>query len=109
MTALENTELTPLFEETARASGQPRAAVVATNLVVYTDRRAYRFDYSAEARRPNRSSDEVIYAVRFAYPSRGEGGPDAEQAIVQSHFTGLRRLDGHPVHVALDLVQIRAG
>lgn len=62
---------------------KPRAAVVATNLVVYTDRRAYRFDYSAEARRPNRSSDEVIYAVRFAYPSRGEGGPDAEQAIVR--------------------------
>ena len=26
VTALENTELTPLFEETARASGQPRAA-----------------------------------------------------------------------------------
>ncbi len=50
---------------------KPRAAVVATNLVVYTDRRAYRFDYSAEARRPNRPSDELIYAVRFAYP----GGP----------------------------------
>ena len=32
---------------------KPRAAVVATNLVIYTDRRAYRFDYSASARRPN--------------------------------------------------------
>ena len=48
---------------------KPRAAVVATNLVIYTDRRAYRFDYSASARRPNRVSDEVIYAVRFTYPA----------------------------------------
>lgn len=47
---------------------KPRAAVVATNLVIYTDRRAYRFDYSAEAKRPNRHSDEVMYAVRFKYP-----------------------------------------
>lgn len=57
---------------------KPRAAVVATNLVIYTDRRAYRFDYSAEARRPNRPSDEVIYAVRFVYP---DGGPEAADEI----------------------------
>lgn len=49
---------------------KPRAAIVATNLVIYTDRRAYRFDYSVEARRPSRFSDEVIYAVRFLYPPR---------------------------------------
>ena len=49
---------------------KPRAAIVATNLVVYTDRRAYRFDYSVAARRPNRYADEVIYAVRFLYPPR---------------------------------------
>lgn len=49
---------------------KPRAAIVATNLVIYTDRRAYRFDYSVEARRPNRYLDEVIYAVRFLYPPR---------------------------------------
>jgi type IV secretion system protein VirB9 len=54
---------------------KPRAAIVATNLVIYTDRRAYRFDYSAEARRPDPASDEVIYAVRFAYPeSAGRAG-----------------------------------
>jgi type IV secretion system protein VirB9 len=47
---------------------KPRAAIVATNLVIYTDRRAYRFDYSASARRPNPSLDEVMYAVRFTYP-----------------------------------------
>src|ERR1700734_833397 len=47
---------------------KPRAAVVATNLVIYTDRRAYRFDYSASDRHPNRLIDEVMYAVRFTYP-----------------------------------------
>jgi type IV secretion system protein VirB9 len=47
---------------------KPRAAIVATNLVIYTDRRAYRFDYSASARRPNPVFDEVMYAVRFTYP-----------------------------------------
>jgi type IV secretion system protein VirB9 len=46
---------------------KPRAAIVATNLVVFTDRRAYRFDYAVLARRPERS-DEVMYAVRFVYP-----------------------------------------
>lgn len=57
---------------------KPRAAVVATNLVIYTDRRAYRFDYSAEARRPSRPLDEVIYAVRFDYP---DGEPQAADEI----------------------------
>ena len=58
---------------------KPRAVVVATNLVIYTDRRAYRFDYSAEARRPTRPTDELIYAVRFAYPtSSGDGSAEDE-------------------------------
>ncbi len=48
---------------------KPRAAVVATNLVIYTDRRVYRFDYSASSHRPNRLVDEVMYAVRFTYPA----------------------------------------
>jgi type IV secretion system protein VirB9 len=59
---------------------KPRAAIVATNLVVYTDRRAYRFDYSVEARQPHRTVDEVIYAVRFAYPSQDATGSDASLA-----------------------------
>jgi type IV secretion system protein VirB9 len=54
---------------------KPRAAVVATNLVIYTDRRAYRFDYSASDHRPNRVVDEVMYAVRFTYsPAYGAAG-----------------------------------
>src|SRR6267154_2149356 len=57
---------------------KPRAAVVATNLVIYTDRRAYRFDYSASARRPNMAVDDVMYAVRFTYPPTGS--PEDERA-----------------------------
>ncbi len=57
---------------------KPRAAIVATNLVIYTDRRAYRFDYSASARRPNPAADEVMYAVRFTYPP--SSNPEDERA-----------------------------
>lgn len=57
---------------------KPKAAIVATNLVIYTDRRAYRFDYSVAARRPNRYSDEVMYAVRFTYPPRPDSTPESK-------------------------------
>jgi type IV secretion system protein VirB9 len=59
---------------------KPRAEIVATNLVIYTDRRAYRFDYSVESRRPNRYVDDVIYAVRFVYPPRSTG-PTADELL----------------------------
>lgn len=48
---------------------KPRATMVATNLVVFTDRRAYRFDYTVSERTPDRLLNEVIYAVRFVYPA----------------------------------------
>jgi type IV secretion system protein VirB9 len=52
---------------------KPKAAIVATNLVIYTNRRAYRVDYSASSRIPSRLSEEAIYAVRFSYPDSGKG------------------------------------
>jgi type IV secretion system protein VirB9 len=58
---------------------KPRAANVGTNFVVYTNRRAYRFDYTVADRRPDRRSDEVIYAVRFIYPPPLAGSTPAEQ------------------------------
>ncbi|MEP7313350.1 MAG: TrbG/VirB9 family P-type conjugative transfer protein [Pseudomonadota bacterium] len=61
---------------------KPRAAIVATNLVVFTDRRAYRFDYTVAARAPNRLTDEVMYAVRFTYPPvRTANGEDLESKV----------------------------
>jgi type IV secretion system protein VirB9 len=62
---------------------KPRAAQVTTNLVIYTDRRAYRFDYSAEDRKPNRYSDDLMYAVRFAYPPRALAVPTAEDLLAR--------------------------
>lgn len=48
---------------------KPRAARVATNLTVLTDRRTYLFDYEAEPKPPDPSGADVIYALRFEYPA----------------------------------------
>jgi type IV secretion system protein VirB9 len=48
---------------------KPKAPVVGTNLTVLTNRRQYQFEYTASARHPNPERDEIIYAVRFTYPS----------------------------------------
>ena len=60
---------------------KPRAANVGTNFVVYTNRRAYRFDYTVLGRRPDPLRDEVTYAVRFIYPplASSTGPKPAEQ------------------------------
>jgi type IV secretion system protein VirB9 len=47
---------------------KPKAARVATNLTVLTNRRHYQFDYTALAQRPNAGDADVIYALRFSYP-----------------------------------------
>ena len=61
---------------------KPRAANVGTNFVVYTNRRAYRFDYRVADRRPNPRLDEVIYAVRFVYPQRlASAGPSPAEQV----------------------------
>jgi type IV secretion system protein VirB9 len=76
---------------------KPRAAIVATNLVIYTDRRAYRFDYSVEARRPSRYLDEVIYAVRFLYPARADAGgrsrAEIEHELASARAVRPRNID----------------
>lgn len=48
---------------------KPKAADVVTNLVIYTNRRAYRFDYFVSPRKPIKDLDDVMYAVRFEYPA----------------------------------------
>lgn len=47
---------------------KPSAVNSGANLVIFTNRRVYRFDYSVTARRPDPSADVVMYAVRFTYP-----------------------------------------
>ena len=46
---------------------KPKAAKVATNLTVLTNRRHYHFDYTARGAAPAARTD-VIYSLRFTYP-----------------------------------------
>jgi type IV secretion system protein VirB9 len=46
---------------------KPKAAKVATNITVLTNRRHYHLDYSASPQRAS-DADAVIYALRFSYP-----------------------------------------
>ena len=77
---------------------KPKAANVGTNLVVYTNRRAYRFEYSATIHKPDPRVDQVMYAVRFIYPpSPVKTGPTpAEQAeidLARAEANRSRNLD----------------
>jgi type IV secretion system protein VirB9 len=46
---------------------KPKAARVATNLTVLTNRRHYQFDYVAVSQHPDPKDREVIYVLRFTY------------------------------------------
>lgn len=84
---------------------KPRAPNVGTNFVVYTDRRAYRFDYTVADHPPDPRSGDVVYAVRFSYPpsSTAEGPSLAEQVaadLAAARDSRPRNVDywfcGHP-------------
>src|ERR1700677_3036783 len=47
---------------------KPKAAKVATNLTVLTNRRRYQIDYTAVAQRPGPADPNVMFVVRFTYP-----------------------------------------
>jgi type IV secretion system protein VirB9 len=61
---------------------KPKVANVGTNLVVYTNRRAYRFEYSVSDHKPDPQTDEVMFAVQFLYPPVVKNaGPSAAQEV----------------------------
>ena len=70
---------------------KPKAAIVATNLVVFTDRRAYRFDYSVSSRRPDRIADDVIYAVRFVYQPKKDANGENIESKIERELAGADR------------------
>lgn len=77
---------------------KPRAAHVGTNFVVYTTRRAYRFDYTVVDRKPASLGDDVVYAVRFTYPPSpdAKGPTSAEQVearLVAAREARTRNMD----------------
>jgi type IV secretion system protein VirB9 len=71
---------------------KPKAALVATNLVVFTDRRAYRFDYAVSARRPDEHTDELVYAVRFAYPPKKDANGDNIETKIERELAGAAKV-----------------
>jgi type IV secretion system protein VirB9 len=71
---------------------KPKAAIVATNLVVFTDRRAYRFDYSVSLRRPDGRPEDVIYAVRFAYPPKKGTHGEATDTEINRELAGADKV-----------------
>ena len=59
---------------------KPKAAKIGTNLTILTSRRTYQMDYSASAQRPD-ATQEVTYALRFAYPVVSQPGDAAAKAL----------------------------
>jgi len=56
---------------------KPRTTAVHTNITVLTSRRAYSLDYAIATGGPEAAPTEVVYALRFRYPTpRGAAGPD---------------------------------
>lgn len=47
---------------------KPKAPTSGTNLIIYTNHHAYRFDYSVSSRRPDPLREPVMYEVQFKYP-----------------------------------------
>jgi len=73
---------------------KPKAAKVATNLTVVTNRRRYQIDYTAVAQRPGPDDPEVMFAVRFTYPpalSRTEAEQAAERIDTALEGASARR------------------
>jgi type IV secretion system protein VirB9 len=57
---------------------KPKAAKVATNLTVLTNRRRYQIDYTAVPQRPTLDDQDVIFALRFTYtPSTSQAAAEA--------------------------------
>jgi type IV secretion system protein VirB9 len=71
---------------------KPKAAKVATNLTVLTNRRHYHFDYGAAAQREG--DDDVIYSLRFTYAGTAEkaaADADAKRISAQLETAASRR------------------
>lgn len=70
---------------------KPKAARVATNLTVLTNRRTYLFDYKVRPRPPDPTGADVIYALRFEYPATVLEAGSRERRRVDADFAAARR------------------
>lgn len=65
---------------------KPRVASVGTNLTVLTSRRQYHFYYTATAARPDQSDPDLIYTVRFEYPSAAPSAAAAARQVIEKRL-----------------------
>jgi type IV secretion system protein VirB9 len=78
---------------------KPKAANVATNLTVITNRRLYQIDYAVFPQRPSVSDSNVTYALRFTYPpaapelSKDEVARRIDSELAQAHSRRTQNLD----------------
>lgn len=71
---------------------KPKAAHVATNLTVLTNRRTYLFDYATAPAGPDPSGADVIYALRFEYPGVPASGGSRERRQVDTDLAAARTI-----------------
>jgi type IV secretion system protein VirB9 len=76
---------------------RPRVELAQMNLTVTTSKRRYYFEYSVSARRPNRATDDVMYAVRFSYPVAA--GADALTAEERIALELAKAAQNHPRNI----------
>src|SRR5579859_3661417 len=69
----------------------PTAALVATILVVFTERRAYRFDFSVSLRPADAHGADLIYAVRFLYPPKKDANGESVETKIAREFAAGER------------------
>jgi type IV secretion system protein VirB9 len=62
---------------------RPRVELAQMNLTVTTTKRRYYFEYSVNAKRPNRVIDDVMYAVRFMYPPGAPGDEHTLEELIE--------------------------
>ena len=62
---------------------RPKAPSSQMNLTVSTTKHRYYFEYSIAAHEPNRSLDEVMYAVRFTYPAVAKNEPTPAERVAR--------------------------
>ncbi len=70
---------------------KPRVPSVGTNVTVLTTRRQYHLYYTASAARPEQSDPDLVYAVRFVYPSAAQSQAQAARDALEKRLDTASR------------------
>ncbi len=70
---------------------KPRVPSVGTNVTVLTSLRQYHLYYTATAAQPDQSDPDLVYAVRFEYPSAAQSKADAARVAIEKRLDTASR------------------